>query len=83
MSEEILVQMSQQLGELNGTLKASLKAQADINKALFEATTGQRADIDDLKATRNKLIGVCIASSVGGGGVVATLMKAITSMHGG
>lgn len=86
MSDEILYTMSQQIGELNGTVKTALAAQESTNKALFGILEKyeQRMDAQDeahdkrikpLEEARTRLIGAAIFSSLGGSTIGATVMK--------
>ena len=79
MSEEssILIRMSQQIGELNGTVKAYADAQAKTNEALFDLIKDHDKRIKDIEGTKNKLIGATIFSAIGGSGIATAIMKLI------
>lgn len=82
-SEEILISISESLGQIRGTLDTSIKAQGETNKALFKLAGDARQDIDDLKAMKNKTLGLIVASSVSGSGLGAAIMKLLgMSSHG-
>lgn len=80
MSEEVLIQMSQQLGELTGVVKTSMASQAETNTALFTMVKDHEERLKSTEALKNKLIGAAALSTVGGTGIAATLLKLF---HGG
>lgn len=68
MSEEILNKLSQQIGELNGTVKTHIKAQEKINEALTREVKG-------LNATKNKFLGASLLGGTFTAGIFLTLSK--------
>ena len=79
MSEDILIKMSNQIGELNGRLAATLDAQAKTNEALFKIVDAHDKEIKEIQGTKNKLIGATIVSGVSGSGIGAFLAKVFGS----
>lgn len=73
--EEILVNMSRQLGEISGTLKASLEAQEKTNKELFELSKAHEERISKLECIKNKVIGALLVASFSGSGISAMALK--------
>lgn len=82
MSEETLIRMSQQIGELNGRLAASLDAQNKTNEALFKLAEGNDKRLKELESAKSKVIGAVIASGVSGSGIGAFLAKLMGTGHG-
>lgn len=74
-SEEILIKMSNQIGELNGKLTASLEAQATTNEALFKLVKDHETRIKGVEDSKNKIIGAVVASGFSGSGIGAMLAK--------
>jgi hypothetical protein len=68
MSDEILIQMSQQIGELNGKLDAHLGNQDRINTALFELAGKHDTRIRATESTGTRALTVA--------GVVSTMTAA-------
>lgn len=75
--EDILVNMSRQLGEISGCLKASLEAQEKTNKELFELSKAHDERIKNLECIKNKVIGALFVASIGGSGVASLALKLI------
>lgn len=84
MSEEILVKMSNQIGELNGRLAATLEAQAKTNEALFTLVKDHETRLKDVESAKNKVIGAAVISGVSGSGIGAAVVKilGLASGHG-
>lgn len=81
MSDEVLIDMSRQLGELNGKLDAHLKNQDRINTALFELVDKQDKRIRGTEATSNKAVGVAGVASLCMTGVIEFFSRMVH--HGG
>ncbi len=75
MSDQILMQMSQQLGELSGKMSASLDAQAETNKAIFTLVKDHDERIKEVEGAKNKILGAAIFSGISGSGIGAFLTK--------
>ncbi len=82
--EEILINMSRQLGELTGVVKNSLDAQSKTNEALFTMAKDHETRIKDVEGAKNKVIGAAIVSGVSGSGIGAAIVKlfGISAGHG-
>lgn len=72
---EILIRMSNQIGELNGKLAASLDAQNKTNEALFKLVADHETRLKDVEGAKNKVIGGAIASAFAGSGIGAIITK--------
>ncbi len=73
--EEILVNMSRQLGEIQGILKAGMEAQEKTNSSLFELSKGHEYRLQNLECLKNKVIGALIIASCGGSGIAVIGIK--------
>lgn len=67
-----IVKMSQEIGELNGSLKTYMAAQEKTNAALFKLCDKHDTDIDSLNATKNIWIGMSLVAG-GVGSICVTI----------
>ena len=75
MSEEVLIQMSRQLGKLTGVVETSMASQEKTNEALFTLVKDVVSRQDKTDAFKNRLVGAAVVSTIGGTGATATLLK--------
>lgn len=74
-SEEILVDMSRQIGEISGKLTEVAAGQKLTNEALFTMVKDHEERLKDVESSKNKVIGAVIASGFSGSGIGAMLAK--------
>lgn len=75
MAEDILYEMSRQIGEISGKLSEVGKFQNETNNALYRIINDHEARIKSVEGTRNQLFGIAAATGIGSTGILATLMK--------
>lgn len=72
-SDTMIYQMSNQIGELKGSLEAFAKNQETLNTSM--AKLHEKADVrlESLEKTRTRLFAAAAVSGVGSGGILAAI----------
>ena len=80
-ASNILIKMSEQIGEINGTVNTYIKGQAKTNEALFKLVEAQETRIKEIEGTKNKVIGAIAVSAMSSGGLGFFLSKLFNGHH--
>ncbi len=75
MSDDILIKLSTQIGQLTGTVNAMAEQQKAHGKNVSAILEKHDSRIDRLEGDRRAMLGIAVGSSLAGSGVWAAVLK--------